>query len=98
MKVLKQNAFGLISFLLIFVILTASLFSMNASTKRNTKASLEKAMQRGIMEYYVENGHYPESLKDLAASYPLRYDKKEFKVTYTITNTHTLPHYHIEEK
>lgn len=95
---LKHNAFGLVFFILIFTLLTGGLISMNASTKAHTKTSLEQALQRGVMEYYILNGYYPSSLKELKTVYPLTYDKKEYKITMHYQNKSTLPHFTVVEK
>lgn len=79
MRFLKRNALGLLFTILIFVIIMAGLRTMNASTTRNGKATLEKAMERGIMECYVMEGHYPKSVSYLKKHYHVSYNEKTTK-------------------
>lgn len=49
-----------------------------ADSKEEEKRSLEEALQREIVQCYVLEGHYPDSLSYLEEQYGFSYDKEHF--------------------
>lgn len=73
---------GLIMFIVIFIIIFIGIQDFSKSTYDKQYESLEKALQRGIMQCYALEGQYPESLDYLKEHYGIVYDKNLFYVDY----------------
>ena len=72
--------------------LSVSLLSqVSDTTRRRQKESLENALWRGVTQYYVLEGHYPETLDDLTENCGIQYDKKQFFIDYQIAGANILP-------
>ena len=55
------------------------------------KRSLEEALQREIVQCYVLEGHYPDSLSYLEEQYGFSYDKEQFFVDYQLLGANIMP-------
>lgn len=94
-KIGSRNVISLILSVLIFCIVLIGLFNMNRSTQKNAQTSLEKAMQRSIMECYTMEGSYPKKLSYLEKNYYLAYDHQTYKVIYHYNGDQQLPSFKV---
>lgn len=62
-----------------------------ADSKEEEKRSLEEALQREIVQCYVLEGHYPDSLSYLEEQYGFSYDKEQFFVDYQLLGANIMP-------
>lgn len=62
-----------------------------ADSKEEEKRSLEEALQREIVQCYVLEGHYPDSLPYLEEQYGFSYDKEQFFVDYQLLGANIMP-------
>lgn len=76
------SIFGIVILFIGFILVFSGIDTISKSTQDAQKESLEKALQRGIVQCYALEGHYPESLEDLIAHYGIVYDKDQFFVDY----------------
>lgn len=91
----KRNAVSLIILIVVFILITGGLIRMNRSTQKNSRISLENAVQRGVLECYAMEGAYPRSLSYLEKNYHIAYDHKSYKVIYHYKGEQHLPSYQI---
>lgn len=79
----------------IFVVLIALFYlgfsSLSESTHDRQRDSLEKALNRSIVQYYAAEGHYPDDLEELKAHYGLSYDEGAFFVDYRLQGANIFP-------
>lgn len=62
-----------------------------ADSREEEKRSLEEALQREIVQCYVLEGHYPDSLAYLEEQYGFSYDKEQFFVDYQVLGANIMP-------
>lgn len=62
-----------------------------ADSREEEKRSLEEALQREIVQCYVLEGHYPDSLSYLEEEYGFSYDKEQFFVDYQVLGANIMP-------
>lgn len=62
-----------------------------ADSKEEEKRSLEEDLQREIVQCYVLEGHYPDSLSYLEEQYGFSYDKEQFFVDYQLLGANIMP-------
>lgn len=91
MKYIRKYWLSVLSFCIVFLLICFSFQSIQQSTKRNQKESLEKALKRGVLECYALEGHYPESLDYLVDNYHIIYNEDEFDVKYEIFASNIMP-------
>lgn len=84
--------------LLPMILTTAILFgffaavnSVSQSTSAEQQENLEQAIRRNIIQCYITEGAYPESLDYLEANYPVFYDKNAFFVDYQPIGENIMP-------
>lgn len=93
-----KYAYTLLSFL---ILLTFSFFGFRAisqSTQHQQKESLEKALRRGILECYAQEGRYPESLDYLVEHYHIIYNEEYFDIHYKPIAGNIMPSVTVIEK
>ena len=73
---------GVLISVLIFGILVVGIQSFSKNTYLEQYHSLEKALQRNIVQCYALEGQYPESLDYLKEHYGLVYNEDLFYVDY----------------
>ena len=95
MKLLKRHLISILIFLTSLLLMLAGIRTMNVSTRKDQYNSLEKAINTTILECYIQEGHYPENLKEIENEYHLTYDHSLFKVTYKFINEDDYPDVHI---
>ena len=98
MKIIRRYSFQILSFLLVFIIICVGLYSTALSTKQNQKKSLQEALQRGIIECYALEGHYPQSLTYLIDEYHIIYNQDDFDIDYDIVASNIMPTVTVIEK
>lgn len=85
--------------LLLPLILTAAILfgffaavnSVSQSTSAEQQENLEQAIRRSIVQCYIAEGAYPESLDYLEANYPIFYDKHTFFIDYQPIGENIMP-------
>ena len=95
MQLLKRHFISILIFLTALILLLAGIRTMNVSTRKDQYTSLEKAINTAILECYIQEGHYPENLKEIEDQYQLTYDHSYFKVNYKYINDDDYPDVHI---
>lgn len=81
--------------LLLFVCICGAFFGgfgrLSDTARSRQKESLEKAIWRGVTQYYALEGRYPQSLDELVKSCGIQYDRKTYFVDYQIAGANILP-------
>jgi len=83
--------FSILFFLVIIVYFTFQLKSVSGDTLDRQEASLESAINRGIVSCYCVEGTYPPSLSYLVEHYGITYDKNSFFVDYQSIGSNIYP-------
>lgn len=86
----KDIIYGTISSCII-LLTCHGLNRLMADSKEEEKRSLEEALQREIVQCYVLEGHYPDSLSYLEEQYGFSYDKEHFFVDYQLLGANIMP-------
>jgi hypothetical protein len=98
MKYLKKYWMTILSFIFVFILISYGFQSILEGSHHQQKESLEKALRRGILQCYAQEGHYPESLDYLIEHYHILYNKESFDVKYEIFASNMMPNITIIEK
>lgn len=78
-------------FLLVLYLFIHGVSSVSNSTMERQYASLESAINRCIMDCYISEGTYPESLDYLKDNYGLVYNEELFYVDYQSSGLNIMP-------
>lgn len=98
MKYLKKYGLTILSFLFVFILISYGFQSILQSSHHQQKESLQKALKRGILQCYAQEGHYPESLDYLIDHYHIIYNQESFEIKYEIFASNIMPSITIIEK
>lgn len=83
--------FSVLFFLVLIIYFSFSLKSISEETIARQEASLQAAINRGIVSCYCVEGTYPPSLKYLVDHYGITYDKNSFFVDYQAIGSNIYP-------
>lgn len=78
------------SILILFLFLS-SVSSVSENTAKEQKKNLEEAVRRNIIQCYITEGSYPESLDYLLEHYPILYDSDAYKIIYHPIGENIMP-------
>lgn len=95
---IMKHVLSTVVFLLILVLFIQGVSSVSESTVDRQRATLENAISRCIMDCYISEGTYPESLEYLKANYGLVYNEQLFYVDYRPAGSNIMPDVTIIEK
>lgn len=70
---------------------SAAVNSVSQSTSEEQQENLEQAIRRSIVQCYITEGSYPESLDYLKSNYPVFYDENAFFVDYQPIGENIMP-------
>lgn len=87
----RNLCLSLLIFLAVCALFSIGITRISARTLQEQKSSLERALWRGVTQYYALEGRYPETLKDLKDTCGIRYDTDRFFVDYQTTGSNLLP-------
>lgn len=74
--------------LILFLSVTAFITEGDESEQRE---ALSKAIDASLLQCYCIEGRYPSDFEYLASNYGILYDKKKFRVDYTVYGTNMRP-------
>ena len=95
----KKKTFLSLAFtLLVFLLAGLGLGRVSEDTKAQQKQNLEDAVRRNVVQCYIVEGAYPESLAYLEDHYPLLYDHDRFRIDYQPIGENMMPEITIVEK
>lgn len=75
----------------ILILFAAAVGSVSQSSTEQQKSNLEQAVRRNIVQCYITEGSYPESLKYLEDNYPILYDRDIFYIDYQPIGENIMP-------
>lgn len=84
----------LLSVLLFLAILLGFIYGIGETTQQTLQEqqrNLETAVEQSLLQCYVIEGRYPQSLTYLEEHYGISYDKERFYVDYRIYGTNMRP-------
>lgn len=84
----------LLSVLLFSALLLVFLYGIGETTQQTLqeqRKNLETAVEKGLLQCYVIEGRYPETLTHLEEHYGIAYDKERFYVDYRVYGTNMRP-------
>lgn len=84
----------IVSLLLFAVVLAAVLFAVgetNRQTVQEQKKSLAEAVERSLLQCYVTEGRYPQSISELVEKYGIVYDTAHFRIDYQVFGANMRP-------
>lgn len=76
---------------IILVCFSAAVGSVSQSSTTEHRINLEQAVRRNVIQCYITEGFYPESLDYLVANYPIHYDKDAFFIDYQPIGENIMP-------
>lgn len=77
--------------LLLLVCCFLSLSNVSGTALKEQQASLERAVRKSMVQCYITEGSYPESLTYLKEHYPLVYDEDTFYIDYRPVGSNLMP-------
>lgn len=83
--------FSLLFFIILIVYFSLTIQNLSDETLDRQEASLESALNRGIVSCYCVEGTYPPSLSYLVDHYGITYDKESFFVDYQAIGSNIYP-------
>ena len=86
MKTIREHKFitaGIVLALLITAVTLTSLLRTDEADRKKRAESIEEAVRERVIQCYVIENAYPESLSYLEEYYGLTVNKKEYKIIYT---------------
>lgn len=88
----------ILTFILMMVLFLYGLSSVNTSSEVEQQKSLTTALRRGVMQCYVIEGTYPESLEYLEEHYGLYYDTDKYFIDYQVIASNIMPDFTVIPK
>lgn len=82
---------ALASTFILFICCYLSLSNVSHTTLAEQQASLERAVRKNMVQCYITEGTYPESLTYLIENYPLIYDETTFYIDYQPVGSNLMP-------
>ena len=73
------------------VFIVKGIYNIDHSTLQEQANSLEKAIRRSVVQCYVVEGTYPQSLDYLVAHYGITYDSDQYYLDYTSIGSNLMP-------
>ena len=98
MKQLYRYWITIFSIIIIFIFIVFGFRGIDESTRQQQRESLEKALNRGVLQCYAQEGRYPESLDYLVQNYHIIYDEEAFEIKYQTVASNIVPDVTIIEK
>lgn len=105
-----KNAYGtakkgffkqaMISLAMFFILMFAFLYAIGKTDSLSTeeeKRLLAEAVDKGVMQCYVTEGRYPESIQYLEENYGIVYDKEVYRIDYRVYGSNMKPEIDIIE-
>lgn len=86
-----KTALAVGAFFLLLLFFSLGMDHISSRTAAEQKKSLEEALHRSIVCYYISYGVYPESLEELLESAPLLYDENLFTIRYQPIAANLMP-------
>lgn len=86
-----KSAFSLTGTALILFLFINSVNSISENTVKEQRTNLEEALRRNIIQCYITEGSYPESLDYLLEHYPILYDSDTYKIIYQPIGENIMP-------
>lgn len=93
-----KHVLSTIVFMVVLVLFIQGVSSVSESTVNRQRDTLENALNRCIMNCYIAEGAYPESLEYLKDNYGLVYNEELFYVDYQPAGSNIMPDVTIIEK
>lgn len=95
-KIKKVGIFGSmgISVLIFVVVLILFLLGVSFASRTSSeeqKKSLTSAIDRAMLQCYVTEGRYPDTMKYLEEKYGIYYDTSRFRVDYIVYGSNMKP-------
>jgi len=87
----KGIHFSILFFIALIFYFVVAIGSISEDTINRQEASLEQALNRGIVSCYSVEGTYPPSLDYLIEHYGLLYDKDTFFIDYQAIGSNMYP-------
>ena len=98
MKQLYRYWITIFSIIIIFIFVVFGFRGIDESKRQQQRESLEKALNRGVLQCYAQEGRYPESLDYLVQNYHIIYNKEAFEIKYQTVASNIVPDITIIEK
>lgn len=93
-----KHVLSIAVFLLVLILFIQGVSSVSKSTVSRQHTTLENAVNRCIMDCYISEGAYPESLEYLKSHYGLMYNEELFYIDYQAVGSNIMPDVTIIEK
>lgn len=94
---LKNAAVSVGIFGVVLVAFLLGISKTSSKTDDEQEKLLETAVERSVVQCYVTEGRYPESIEYLEQNYGIRYDKEKYRIDYRAFGTNMMPEIDIIE-
>lgn len=90
--------FSIVMFIVLIGILLVGLYFISEKNTKQEKKLLEQTIQKAIIQAYIYDGSYPESLEVLKKDFKLEYNESRFFVDYQVFGANIIPDVTVIEK
>lgn len=90
-KSLSSVVISIVFFAVATVLFLEIVGMVNKESVDEQKKTLEAAIEKSIVQCYVTEGRYPESIDYLQNNYGITYDHELFRVDYSVFGTNIRP-------
>lgn len=94
---IRQAALSVFMFLAVLLGFLYAIGKTDALSAEEEKKLLAEAVDKGVLQCYVTEGRYPESIKYLEENYGIVYDKDVYRIDYRVYGTNMKPEIDIIE-